>query len=307
MGTVLANLAFLFPGQGAQSIGMGKSHFDDLPEAKALFEHANDILGYDLASICFQGPKEKLDATEHSQPALLLTSCVALEWLKANEPATIEACDRAAGLSLGEYTAMVFADALTFEDGLKLVRERGLAMQAAADAQPSSMVSVLGLEAGKVNELCQAACQDGEILQIANYLCPGNIVVSGHQASCAKAAELAESHGAMRAIPLAVAGAFHTAIMAPAKERLAEALAAVPIQSPRIPVISNVDGKAHSDPDDIRATLVKQVCSPVLWNDSMNWFLENGTEEFVEVGTGRVLKGLMKRINRKAKCRSLSE
>ena len=209
----MADLAFLFPGQGAQTVGMGKQLYDQLPAVKNLFEQANDILGYDLTKVCFEGPKETLDATEHSQPALLLTSCAALEWLKANEPEVIERCDRAAGLSLGEYTAMVFAEALTFEDGLKLVRERGLAMQAAADAQPSGMVSVLGLEADKVNELCDAARQDGEILQIANYLCPGNIVVSGHQASCQKAVELAADHGAMKAIPLSVAGAFHTAIM----------------------------------------------------------------------------------------------
>ena len=286
---------------------MGKQLYDQLPAVKNLFEQANDILGYDLTKVCFEGPKETLDATEHSQPALLLTSCAALEWLKANEPEVIERCDRAAGLSLGEYTAMVFAEALTFEDGLKLVRERGLAMQAAADAQPSGMVSVLGLEADKVNELCDAARQDGEILQIANYLCPGNIVVSGHQASCQKAVELAADHGAMKAIPLSVAGAFHTAIMEPAESRLKAALASVTINPPKLPVISNVDGKAHSDPDDIRATLVKQVCSPVLWNDSITGILQSGTDEFIEVGTGRVLKGLMKRINRKAKCRSLSE
>lgn len=286
---------------------MGKQLHDELPEARALFEQANEILGYDLTKIGFEGPQETLDATEHSQPALLLTSCAALEWLRKNEPETMDACDRAAGLSLGEYTAMVFADALTFEDGLKLVRERGLAMQAAADAQPSGMVSILGLEPHKVNDLCNAARQNDEILQIANFLCPGNIVISGHKASCDRAAELAEEHGAMRAIPLAVAGAFHTAIMEPAEQRLSDALAAVTINPPRIPVVSNVDARAHDDPDDIRKTLVRQVCSPVLWNDSMNHFLENGTEQFVEVGTGRVLRGLMKRINRKAQCRGVAE
>ena len=202
---------------------------------------------------------------------------------------------------------MVFAGALTFEDGLKLVRERGLAMQAAADAQPSGMVSILGLEVDKVNELCDAARLENEILQVANLLCPGNIVVSGHQASCDQAAALAEEHGAMRAVPLAVAGAFHTAIMAPAEKRLTEALAAVTIREPRIPVISNVDVTAHSDPDDIRQTLVRQVCSPVQWNASMKHLLDNGTEQFVEVGTGRVLRSLMKRIHRKAHCRGVAE
>ena len=285
---------------------MGRQWYDELPEAKALFQQANDILGYDLTDICLNGPKETVDATEHSQPALLLTSCAAWEWLKKHEPETITQCDSAAGLSLGEYTAMVFAGALTFEDGLKLVRERGLAMQAAADAQPSGMVSILGLEEKQVNEICDAARQENEVLQIANYLCKGNIVISGHQASCQKAEQIAADHGAMRAIPLAVAGAFHTSIMEPARERLKAALDAVTINEPKIPVISNVDCLAHTNPDDIRQTLVKQVCSPVRWQESISGLLTNGTEEFIEVGAGRVLKGLMKRIDRKAKCRSLS-
>jgi len=303
----LANTAFLFPGQGAQAVGMGKQLFDEMPEARSRFEAANDILGYDLQKICFEGPAETLNATEHSQPALLLTSIVALDWLQHHEPDLVEQCDRAAGLSLGEYTAMVFAGALSFEDGLKLVRERGLAMQAAADAQPSGMVSILGLEPDQVEALCDVARHKGEVLQIANYLCPGNIVVSGHRASCERVAEMAADHGAMKAIPLAVAGAFHTAIMEPAKARLAEALAAVDIQTPRIPVISNVDVAAHEDPAEICDILVQQVCSPVLWNDSMRAMLDQGTEQFVEVGTGRVLRGLMKRIHRKAKCRGVND
>ena len=286
---------------------MGPQRVDELPAARELFERADEILGYELTKICFEGPADTINATEHSQPALLLTSMAALEWLKQNEPELIEQCDRAAGLSLGEYTAMVFAGALTFEDGLKLVRERGLAMQAAADAQPSGMVSILGMEADKVYELCDAARQADEILQIANYLCPGNIVVSGHQASCEKAAELATDHGAMKAIPLAVAGAFHTTIMQPARERLLDALSAVEIQPPRIPVTSNVDAEAHNDPDDIRSILVQQVCAPVQWHESMNRLLASGTEKFVEVGTGRVLRGLMKRIDRKVKSRGVNE
>ncbi|MGI9515615.1 MAG: ACP S-malonyltransferase [Pirellulaceae bacterium] len=303
----MANNAFLFPGQGAQSVGMGQQLCEQLPAARELFDRANDILGYDLANICFAGPKETLDATEHSQPALLVTSMAALEWLKQHDPEQIDQCSVAAGLSLGEYTAMVFADALSFEDGLKLVRERGLAMQAAADAQASGMVSVLGLESDKVAELCDAARQPNEILQIANYLCPGNIVVSGHVASCEKVAEVAEQFGAMRAIPLAVAGAFHTAIMQPAEERLAAALDAVEISPPRIPVVSNVDAEAHNDPNDIRQILVRQVCSPVQWHESMNQLLEQAVDLFFEVGNGRVLRGLMKRINRKAKCSGVPE
>jgi [acyl-carrier-protein] S-malonyltransferase len=232
---------------------------------------------------------------------------VALDWLREQEPELLEACDIAAGLSLGEYTAMVFADALSFEDGLQLVRERGLAMQAAADASPSGMVSILGLEPAAVKELCESARRPGEVLQIANYLCPGNIVVSGHQGSCEQAVAMAEAHGAMRAIPLAVAGAFHTPIMEPARERLQEALQAVTIRAPRIPVISNVDSQSHTDPDEIRELLVRQVGAPVLWQDTMNEMLDRGVERFVEVGTGRVLRGLMKRIDRKAKCRGVND
>jgi [acyl-carrier-protein] S-malonyltransferase len=286
---------------------MGQQLRDGLPEARALFEQADNLLGYELSEICFTGPVETLNATEHSQPALLLTSMAALEWLQQHEPALIDNCQQAAGLSLGEYTALVFAGALSFADGLQLVRQRGLAMQAAADARPSGMVSILGLEPPAVEELCEAARQPGEILQTANYLCPGNIVVSGDAASCQQVAALAEEHGAMRAVALAVAGAFHTPIMEPAKQRLTEALQAVTIRPPRIPVISNVDARPHQDPQEIRQLLIDQVSAPVRWQESMLWLLNEGVEEFAEVGTGRVLRGLMKRINRKARCRGIPE
>lgn len=277
------------------------------PAAAAVFSQADEILGYPLSEICFQGPRETLDATEHSQPALLACSVAALAVLQETDPALADAADACAGLSLGEYTAMVHAGALSFEDGLRVVRERGLAMQEAADRQPSGMVSILGLGEDEVQRLCDEARQPEEILQIANHLCPGNIAISGHQASCQKATGLAESFGAMRAVPLAVAGAFHTGIMKPAETRLSEALAGVSIQPPAIPVISNVDAAAHSDPDEIRQLLVRQVCSPVLWGPSMNRLIEQGYDQFVEIGHGRVLRGLMKRINRRAACSGVPE
>ncbi len=293
--------AFLFPGQGAQIVGMGRQLAESLPAAKALYDRAGELLGYDLAKVCFEGPVESLDSTIHSQPGLFVTSLAALESLKAARPGVVESCHAAAGLSLGEYTALVFAGVMDFETGLKVVQERGRAMQAAADLQPSGMVSILGLERPAVEQLCRDAAQ-GELLQVANLLCPGNIAVSGTKAACARVAEMAPAAGAMKAIPLAVAGAFHTPLMQPAVERLAAMLADVPLRRPRIPVVSNVDARPHDDPEEIRRLLVAQVVNPVLWEDSQRQLLAIGCDEFYEVGPGRVLRGLLKRIDRKIPC-----
>src|SRR5260221_10019097 len=199
--------AFLFPGQGAQTVGMGLRLVETATRAREVFEEANAILGYDLLAVCLEGPADKLDSTAYSQPALFVTSLAALEWLRANKPDVYNNCQAAAGLSLGEYTALVFADVMSFEDGLRVVQERGRAMQDAADAVPSGMVSVLGLDAEKIEKLCEDARAEGEVLQIANYLGPGNIVVSGHKGACERMADLATKAGAMKTIPLAVAGA----------------------------------------------------------------------------------------------------
>lgn len=279
---------------------MGKQLAETLPAARALFDQANQILGYDLAKICFEGPEDQLNSTVHSQPALFVTSLAGVEFLKANQPDVVASASAAAGLSLGEYTALVFAGVMSFEDGLRVVQQRGRAMQDAADAVPSGMVSILGMEVPKIQELCNQARGEGEVLQIANYLCPGNIVVSGHKAACEKIAELATAAGAMKTIPLAVAGAFHTPIMQPAVEKLAAALAGVQLQSPRIPVVSNVDAAVHSDPEELRSLLVKQVVSPVRWEDSQRYLLNQGYAPHWEIGPGRVLRGLLKRIERKA-------
>jgi len=302
----VSRTAFLFPGQGAQTVGMGQALYESLPAARQLYDRAAEILGYDLAEVCFSGPAEKLNETNYSQPALFVTSLAALETLRAESPQLVDDCQATAGLSLGEYTALVFAGVLDFEDALRVVQERGLAMQAAAEATPSGMISVLGMEVTQLEELIEQQSEPEEILQIANFLCPGNLVVSGHQAACQRLATAAEEAGAMKVLTLAVAGAFHTPIMQPAVARLTAVLQEVPFQSPRIPVISNVDAQTHADPEKIRELLVQQVVSPVLWENSMTYLLETGTDQFYEIGPGRVLRGLLRRINRKVNCENIS-
>lgn len=290
--------AFLFPGQGAQSVGMAAALVEEVPAARALFARASDQLGFDLLQLCLEGPAEQLDATVNSQPALYVASLAALEKLKLDRPEIVAACVAAAGLSLGEYTALCFAEAISFEDGLRVVAERGAAMQDAAEAVPSGMVSVLGLEVPQVEELCDR-CRGADTLHVANLLCPGNTVVSGTTAACERIAEAAEKAGAMRVVPLAVAGAFHTPLMAPAVERLAAVLDEVELVTPRVPVVSNVDARAHNDPAEIRALLVRQLVSPVLWEKSVRQIIDGGADSFYEIGPGRVLRGLLKRIDRK--------
>lgn len=298
----MSKIAFLFPGQGAQTVGMCQSLYNELPAAKALFDRAAEVLGYDLAEICFNGPEEKLNSTVISQPALYVSSLAVLEKLKLDSPEIVEQCQGAAGLSLGEYTAIAFAGGMSFEDGLKLVQRRGEAMQAAADETPSSMVSVLGLDREQTQAVCDQARVDGEVLQIANLLCKGNIAVSGGRASCERVPEVAEAAGAMKSVPLAVAGAFHTPIMKSAVGKLSQALEQIEISPTRIPVYSNVDALPHSQPAEFQSLLVQQVCAPVLWQDSIEKMLADGYEEFYEVGVGRVLRSLLKRINRRTPC-----
>lgn len=302
----MSKIAFLFPGQGAQTVGMGRQAAEALPAARRLYDQAGQILGYDLAKLCFEGPAEELDSTEISQPALFVTSLAAIELLRNSAPDVVLSCEATAGLSLGEYTALVFAGAIEFDDALRLVQVRGEAMQEAADAVPSGMVSVLGLDRTQVDDLC-AKAGDGETLQIANLLCPGNIVVSGTNAACERLAEMAPAAGAMKAMPLAVAGAFHTPLMAPAADRLREALAEARFTRPSITIVSNVDAQPHDNPEEIRELLLRQLVSPVRWEESMRYLLGQGYDQFYEVGPGRVLRGLLKRIDRKIPCHGVLE
>lgn len=298
-------IAFLFPGQGAQHVGMGKSIAEKYPAAKELYNRAQEILGYDVSKLCFEGPAEELDSTAISQPAIFVTSLAALEMLRAESPDAVLSCEMVAGLSLGEYTALVFSGAMTFEDGLRLVQRRGEAMQEASDATPSGMVSALLLEREQVEQVRDEASSEGPLF-IANYLCPKNIVLSGVNPACEKAAELIEKAGG-KAVPLAVAGAFHTDIMKPADAKLSEALASVGINQPEIPLVSNVDAVVHSSPDEIRDLLVRQVISPVLWEDSIRAMLAADVDQFYEIGPGKVLKGLLKRIDRKVECETVND
>lgn len=300
--------AVLFPGQGAQSVGMLDDWIDGHPAAQALFDRAAEILGYDLAAVCRGGPAERLDATAVSQPAILVTSLAMLEVLRERpEGADVDAATVTAGLSLGEYSALVFAGALGFEDALRLVDVRGRAMQACADAAPGAMVAVLGLERDAVAALCDSH-RASEVLVVANVLCPGNIVVSGAAAACARLRDAAAAAGAMKCVPLGVAGAFHTALMRGAMAELTEALARTPLVVPRIPVVSNVDARPHTDPDELRRLLACQLVGVVEWQASMEHLLApraaggQGVVRLWEVGPGRVLRGLLKRIDRKIPC-----
>ncbi|PNY14962.1 malonyl CoA-acyl carrier protein mitochondrial-like [Trifolium pratense] len=316
--------AFLFPGQGAQAVGMGKEA-QNVPSAAVLYKKANEILGFDLLDVCINGPKEKLNSTVISQggmggngitldvillsnslllqPALYVTSLAAVELLRAREGGEqiIESVDVTCGLSLGEYTALAFAGAFSFEDGLKLVKLRGEAMQDASDAVKSAMVSVVGLDSEKVQQLCDAANQEvpeSEKVQIANYLCPGNYAVSGGLKGIEAVEAKAKSFKARMTVRLAVAGAFHTSFMEPAVSRLEAALLSTDIRTPRIPVISNVNAQPHTDPDTIKKILARQVTSPVQWETTVKTLLSKGLKKGYELGPGKVIAGIVKRMDK---------
>ena len=300
------SVGILFPGQGAQNIGMGRWLYENYPRARDLFDRSADVLGYDLAQICFSGPEEKLNATEFGQPALFVTGMAAAAVLAESRPDLMMKINSAAGLSLGEYTAVCFAEGMEFEDALRLVKRRGEAMQAAADAVDSGMASVIGLDLPTVQRLCEEIRGD-EVLEPANLLCPGNIAVSGHLTAIDRLIPAASEEGALKVIPLSVAGAFHTSLMNPAVESLQAALDEMPIRDTRIPVYSNVDAAPHQSADEIRGLLSRQVVAPVLWEDSIRRMIDDGAAGFLESGTGRILLGTLKRIKRKMPTESFGD
>jgi [acyl-carrier-protein] S-malonyltransferase len=291
--------AFLFPGQGAQDVGMGAEIAHSFPAAAAIFNKANDIVGFDLSAICFEGPAEQLNSTTISQPAIFTTSAAILEVLRS-EPATSGINpDVTAGLSLGEYTALYAAGVISFEDGLKLVQKRGQAMQSAADANEGAMVSIIGLDEETARWLCEEAGQ-GDLLEPVNFNCPGQIVISGDKKACRRAKDMALKVGAIKAVRLEVAGAFHTTMMFGAAEALEKALSDSEIKEPsQIRIIANINAEYYSTSKKIKEGLVKQLTCPILWQKCMERLLDDGVESFYEIGPGRVLTGLMKRINRK--------
>lgn len=296
--------AILFPGQGAQYVGMAKDLVIRSSHARDIFSVAEKILGFDLLQVCVDGPAEKLNSTAMSQPAIFVSSIAALEEEKSTKPDLVSNCIATAGLSLGEYTALVCAESISFPDGLRLVAERGRAMQESAEACPSTMASILLLDREKVQDLCDQVSLAGPKVTIANHLCPGNLVVSGAVPAVEQAEKLAQAAGG-KTIRLAVAGAFHTQFMQSAQDRLRKALENTEIRNPRIPVWSNVTGKKHENPAEMRELLSRQVVEPVLWDQLVQDILGQNIASFYEVGPGKVLAGLLKRINRKASCQGV--
>jgi [acyl-carrier-protein] S-malonyltransferase len=290
--------ALLFAGQGAQVAGMGKDLAEKYPSAKKWFDRANAALGYDLASICFNGPDLELTKTENAQPGIFLVSWVAFELLK--ECVSDLKFEATAGLSLGEFTALTAAGAMSFEDGLRVVRERGKFMQEACDATRGGMAAIIGLEEAPTREVCAQAG-----VTLANLNCPGQIVISGESDAIGKAVELAKARGAKRAIPLPVAGAYHSPLMSSAQPKLQGELAKIKISAPTVPVISNVTAQAHGP--EISARLVEQVCSSVLWENSMRYLLAQGFTRFIELGPGTALSGFMKRIDKGAEMLNVAD
>lgn len=292
--------ALLFAGQGAQAVGMGRDLAETFPAARALFDQANAALGYDLASICFHGPEPELTRTENAQPGIFLVSWVALTLLRDQVPDL--AFQATAGLSLGEFTALAAAGSLSFDDGLRIVRLRGRFMQEACEATRGGMAAIIGLDEAPTREVCAEAG-----VTLANLNCPGQIVISGDTDRIPQAIELAKAKGARKAIPLPVAGAYHSPLMASAQPKLAAELARIRLAPPSVPVISNVSAAAHGSPDAITQLLVEQVTGSVRWEESIRALLAQGFTRFIELGPGTALTGFLRRIDKSAQALNVAD
>jgi [acyl-carrier-protein] S-malonyltransferase len=296
----MSKTALLFAGQGAQYVGMGKDLYEQSPTAKRIFDQANQALGFDLSGICFNGPEAELTKTENCQPGIYTLSWIALELLKERVPTF--RFDATAGLSLGELTALTAAGAFSFEDGLKIARQRGRFMQEACDVTKGGMAAVLGLDEAATAEVCAATG-----VEMANLNCPGQIVISGEADKIAQAVEAAKAKGAKRAVSLPVAGAYHSRLMASAQPKVREMLSRIQTNSTTVPAISNVTALPHSTPADIHNRLVEQVTSSVRWEASMRYLLAQGFTRFIELGPGTALSGFMKRIDKGAQMLNVTD
>ncbi|MDD5729802.1 MAG: ACP S-malonyltransferase [Candidatus Omnitrophica bacterium] len=295
-------VAYLFAGQGSQYVGMGKDLYESFPESKAVFDTADRTLGFPLSKLCFEGPAEDLTKTQNCQPAILTVSIAAWAAFKSSNRYTQNVKSYTAGLSLGEYSSLVASEALSFEDAVYLVRRRGEFMEEEALRLPGKMASILGLDLEAVKKIC---LETGA--EIANLNSPGQIVISGGIKEIENAAALAEKTGAKRAILLEVSGAFHSSLMKGASDKLAKVLEKINVKAPKTVFISNVSARPAVSPDEIKGNLIKQVASNVLWEDSMKFILSQGVLEFLEFGPGKVLKGLMRRINPEAKVSNIEK